>query len=119
MITSTLDGVVIDVRVIPRAAKAGLAGARDGALRVRLIAPPVEGAANEELIEILARALDVPKRAVTIIGGERARLKRVRVTGVNQAHAARAFTAREADRNPSTSSGLPRAKSRGKGPPRI
>jgi uncharacterized protein len=74
--------VILDVRVIPRAARPGLAGTRDGALLVRLSAPPVEGAANAELIQVLAKALDVPKRQVTIVAGERSRLKRVKLEGV-------------------------------------
>lgn len=82
VIAPTAGGVLIDVRVIPRAAQSGLAGTRDGALLVRLKAPPVEGAANAELVEVLARALGVPRRAVTIASGERARRKRVRVEGV-------------------------------------
>jgi uncharacterized protein len=82
MIDSTPGGVLITVRVIPRAGRSGLAGTRDGVLLVRLNAPPVEGAANAELIEVLADVLDVPKRAVTIVSGERSRSKRVRVTGV-------------------------------------
>jgi uncharacterized protein (TIGR00251 family) len=74
--------VILDVRVIPRAARPGLAGTRDGALLVRLSAPPVEGAANAELIQLLAKALDIPKRQVTIVAGERGRLKRVKLEGV-------------------------------------
>lgn len=85
LITSQSDGVVIDVRVIPRAGRSGIAGTRDGALLVRLTAPPVEGAANAELIEVIAKALGVPKRNVAIVSGERARQKRVRVTGVSVA----------------------------------
>ena len=73
---------VLDIRVVPRAAKAGVAGTRDGAILIRLTAPPVEGAANAELIEILADLLDRPRRAITIIAGERGRSKRVRVSGV-------------------------------------
>jgi uncharacterized protein (TIGR00251 family) len=82
MTTDVPGGVILSVRVIPRAGRSGLAGTRDGALLVRLTAPPVEGAANAELIEVLSRALGVPKRAVSIESGERGRLKRVRVDGV-------------------------------------
>ena len=82
------DGVVISVRVIPRAARSGLAGTRGGALLVRLQSPPVEGAANDELIEVMARALQVPKRAVSIVAGDRSRQKRVRVVGIDAATAA-------------------------------
>ena len=74
----------IEIRVIPRAGKSGIAGMRGGSLLVRLNAAPVDGAANAELIEVLADALDVPKRAVSIVGGERSRQKRVRVDGVTQ-----------------------------------
>jgi uncharacterized protein (TIGR00251 family) len=88
VIAPTAGGILIDVRVIPRAGKSGLAGTRDGAMLVRLHAPPVEGAANTELIDVLARALGVPKRAVAIVSGERARRKRVRVDGITAAVAA-------------------------------
>lgn len=60
---------------------------RGEAWLVRLQAPPVEGAANDELIAVLANVLDVPKRAVTIVAGERSREKRVRVTGLDPASA--------------------------------
>jgi len=45
-------------------------------------APPVEGAANEALLELLARALDVPRRAVAVVSGEHGRMKRVRIDGL-------------------------------------
>ena len=87
MITSTPEGVVIDVRVVPRATKAGIAGTRDAALVIRLNAPPVEGAANKELIEVIAKTLGVPRRAVRIVSGEHSRNKRVAVAGVTRAAA--------------------------------
>ena len=75
----------VTVRVIPRAKRNEFAGERHGALVVRLAAPPVEGAANDALIEFLARALGVPRRAVRIVGGERSRNKRVAIAGVTDA----------------------------------
>lgn len=84
MISGVAGGVILSVRVIPRAGRSGVAGSRDGALLVRLTAPPVEGAANDELIEVIAKILRVPKRQVTIVAGERSRLKRVRVAGVTE-----------------------------------
>lgn len=84
MIRPTDGGVHIDVRVIPRAGKAGVAGTRDGALLVRLNAPPVGGAANDELIAVIAKTLGVPRRAVTIVSGERSRLKRIAIAGVDE-----------------------------------
>jgi uncharacterized protein len=83
------DGVVITVRVIPRAGRSGLAGTRAGALLVRLSAPPVEGAANQQLIEVLADALRVPKRAVTIVSGDRGRQKKIHVAGISSADVTR------------------------------
>ncbi len=75
--------VDFNVRVIPRAGRSAIAGLRGEALLVRLNAAPVDGAANAELIGLLASVLDVPKRAVAIVGGERSRAKRVRVDGVS------------------------------------
>jgi hypothetical protein len=77
----------IDVRVIPRAGRSGVAGLRDGALLVRLAAAPVDGAANTELIAVLAHALHLPKRDITIVSGERSRSKRVRIAGMDAAQA--------------------------------
>jgi uncharacterized protein len=88
MVQATPDGVLIDVRVIPRASKSGLAGRRGEALLVRLNAPPVDGAANAELIRVLAAACGVPARAVSIVSGEHARQKRVRIAGIDAATAA-------------------------------
>jgi len=72
------------VRVIPRAKRTETAGFRGDALVVRLAAPPVDGAANDALIEFLAESLHVPRRAIHIISGERGRLKRVAVAGVSE-----------------------------------
>jgi uncharacterized protein len=79
-----LSHTIIDVRVIPRAGKSGIAGWRGDSLLVRLNAAPVDGAANAELIELLTDALDVPKRAVSIVSGERARQKRIRIDGLTR-----------------------------------
>jgi uncharacterized protein (TIGR00251 family) len=83
------NDVVLTVRVVPRAAKSGVAGRRGDDWLVRLHAPPVEGAANAELIAVLAAALGVPKRAVTIVSGESSRQKRVQVAGIDAATAER------------------------------
>ncbi len=88
MITATPGGIIIAVRVIPRAAQSGIAGTRDKALLVRLNAAPVEGAANAELIEVLAGAFEVPRRSVTIVSGAASKQKRVRIAGIDAAHAA-------------------------------
>ena len=76
------DGaLVFAVRVAPRASRTAAAGVHDGALKVRVAAPPVEGAANEELARFLARAFGVPARAVEIVSGHASKSKVVRVGG--------------------------------------
>ena len=82
-ITETVDGVAIDVRVTPRSSRSGSTGFRDGALLLRLHAPPVEGAANAEVTRLLATFLGVPKSTVTIVAGHRNRSKRVHIRGAS------------------------------------
>jgi uncharacterized protein (TIGR00251 family) len=72
---------------MPRAGRSGFAGWRDGSLIVKLAAAPVEGAANDELIALLAKTLRLPKRAITIVSGERARTKRIRIAGIDREQA--------------------------------
>jgi hypothetical protein len=79
---STGDGVVVLVRVIPRSSRTRLAEIRDNRLLVRLNAPPVDGAANKALVRVLAQTLEVQRRAVRIVSGERARDKSVLIDGL-------------------------------------
>lgn len=80
------DGrLTLKVRVVPRASRSEIVGAHDGALRVRLVAPPVDGAANEELIRTLAQAFKVARTAIEIIAGHTSKLKTVRVAGLEPA----------------------------------
>ena len=74
----------LDVRVVPRAHAPGLAGRRDGVLVVRLQSPPVDGAANAELIGIVAKAFGIARRSVTIVSGAQSRRKRLRIEGVTE-----------------------------------
>ncbi len=75
--------IIIHVLVQPRASRNEVLGADEaGRLRVRVTAPPVEGAANKCLVELLARHFRVPKRNIIIEAGARGRLKRVRVAGL-------------------------------------
>ena len=85
MISDAPGGAVIDIKVIPRAGRSQIAGTRDNAILIRLAAAPVEGAANAELIALLSDALDVPKRDVAVIAGDKSRAKRVRVAGLSAA----------------------------------
>ena len=77
------DSVTFDVRVVPRASRSELRGVIDGALKVSLSAPPVDGAANAALIEFLAELLSVQRRAVEIQHGLQSKRKVVRVSGLD------------------------------------
>ena len=78
------DCLRFSVRVQPRASRTECTGVHAGALRVRLQAPPVDGAANDALVKFLAEALHVPARRVHIVGGFSARLKVVEVEGIDR-----------------------------------
>ncbi len=75
--------MLINVRVIPRSNKNSITW-EQGILKVRLTAPPVDGAANEALIALLAEQLDVPKRQVTIVRGSTGRQKTVEIAGITE-----------------------------------
>ena len=81
MLAVRRDGerVSFTVRLTPRATANAVGGERDGALLVRVSAPPVEGRANSALIKLLAEALDLPQGAVRLEQGAAARTKRVSV----------------------------------------
>jgi len=72
---------VFTIRVVPRASKSEIVGEVEGSLKVRISAPPVEGAANEEVVKVLAKAFGVARSNVSIVSGETSKTKRVRVTG--------------------------------------
>lgn len=75
-------GVVIDVRVVPRSSTARVIGLVEGVLKVKLTAPPVDGAANKELIKLLSSYFQVRKRSVRILRGESSKNKRVAIEGL-------------------------------------
>lgn len=75
------EGVTLRVRVAPRSSRDELAGERDGALVVRLTAPPVDGKANAALVGFLSRRLGVPASTVTLSRGARGRDKVLLVAG--------------------------------------
>jgi uncharacterized protein (TIGR00251 family) len=71
--------ILVEIKVVPGAARSQVAGLRDGALLVRVAAPPEKGKANEELRDCLARALGIPKSAIELVAGASSRRKRVSV----------------------------------------
>jgi uncharacterized protein (TIGR00251 family) len=92
--SATTNGVRLAVRLTPRASRNGLDGIgvdTDGrpVLRIRLTAPPVEGAANQALIDFLAGILSVRKKDISLRSGEAGRLKILEIAGKLDALAAR------------------------------
>ncbi len=75
-------GVTFRIRVSPRAKRDQIGGAHDGALKISVTAPPVDGAANAAIIALLAKRLKVPKRAITILRGDTGRDKLLHIEGI-------------------------------------
>ncbi len=78
------DGVTLAVHVVPRSARNEIVGLHGQALRIRVNAPPVGGAANAVLLATVAEALGVPKRQVEIVSGHASRRKVLRIAGLSE-----------------------------------
>lgn len=87
--TAAGGGTRLTLRVQPRASRSEVVGRHGEALKLRLAAPPVDGAANEALVRFLAETLDVPRSALTIVAGSSSRSKVVDVAGLAPAEVAR------------------------------
>jgi hypothetical protein len=81
--------VTLLVRIQPRASKNELVAMEGGGIKIRLTAPPVDGAANEALIKFLAAVLSVPKSHIEIVSGHTSRDKVVRISGMSDAEVKR------------------------------
>jgi uncharacterized protein (TIGR00251 family) len=88
-LTTRPDGVTLALKVQPRASKNEIAGERGGELLVRVTAPPVDSAANEAVVRLIAEALGCPRSAVSLIKGETSRHKVLHVKSVSTQQAAR------------------------------
>lgn len=81
------DGTLIfSVRVLPKSSKSEIVGEHDGALKIKVKSPPVDGAVNAELIVTLAKFFDVPKSAVEITKGRTSKTKQVKIEGITAAN---------------------------------
>jgi uncharacterized protein (TIGR00251 family) len=89
----TGESALLRIRVQPRAKRDEVVGERDGAIVIRLKAPPVDGKANAALIGFIAKAAGVPRSRVEIVKGASSREKAVRVTGVAERDLRRALGA--------------------------
>ena len=75
------EQLIFRVQVVPRASRSEVAGEHNGALRIRVAAPPVDGAANKEVIQLLAKSFRVSRSAVRILGGHNGRTKQISIEG--------------------------------------
>ena len=80
--TPSSEGAVLRLRVQPRASRDEIIGWQEGALRLRVTAPPVEGEANRAVVALLARVLGVAPSRIRVVSGERGREKLVEITGL-------------------------------------
>ena len=78
-------GLTFAVRIVARASRSEIAGEYNGALRIRIAAPPVEGAANRELVRLLAKMFKLPQNSIDIISGAGSKSKIVHVAGADSA----------------------------------
>jgi uncharacterized protein (TIGR00251 family) len=81
----TPEGVVLTLKVIPRSSVNAVAGLQADALKIKVTAPPVDSAANAEVVRFLAEVLEVPRGAVQLLRGATSRHKQVRVMGLSAA----------------------------------
>ncbi len=86
----TPNGCRLTIRVTPRSSRSMVDGYQGDALKIRLNAPPVEGKANDALVQFLSEKLELPRRSIVLESGDRSRNKRVLVIGTS----ARAITQR-------------------------
>ena len=81
-LTDTPAGAVLNLRIVPRAARNAIQGELGDALKIRLCAPPVDGAANAALVEFLSDAFSLPRARVQLLAGATSRNKRVLLSGL-------------------------------------
>lgn len=83
-ITESNNSVIFNVRVVPRASRSEIVGEHDGALKVRIASAPVDGAANAELIKLLAKHFGVSKGDIEIAAGANSKSKRIKINNLSQ-----------------------------------
>ena len=81
-ISTTAKGIILSILVVPRSSRNEVVGVVDGALKLKITAPPLEGKANAECVRYLSQLLHVQKAQVAITGGHKSRKKTVCITGV-------------------------------------
>ena len=83
-LTELNGSATFDVRVVPRSSRSEIVGEHDGALKVRIASPPVDGTANAELIKLFAKTFGVSKSDVEIVAGDSSKSKRIKIANLSQ-----------------------------------
>jgi uncharacterized protein len=81
--TEKNGALVFNVRVVPRASKSEIVGEMDGALKVRIASPPVDGAANSELVKLFSKTFGVSKSEVEILSGQTSKAKQIKISNLS------------------------------------
>lgn len=84
LIKETPDGVVFNIRVLPRSSRCEIAGIQNDALKLKITAPPVEGKANEECIRFLSDRLGVKRSKISIVAGQKSKNKSIAISGLTR-----------------------------------
>lgn len=82
--TESVNRITFTVRAVPRAAKSEIVGEFQGALKIRIASPPVNGAANAELIKLLSKVFSLPKNNIEILSGAKAKTKQIRISDLSR-----------------------------------
>lgn len=90
-IRETPSGVILKVRIQPRASSDEIVGLHGDTLKIRIAAPPVDSAANESLVKLLSKKLDIPKSQIQLIKGQTARNKNLLLSGLKTSELPEAF----------------------------
>jgi uncharacterized protein len=81
-VRETAAGFEFQVHVLPRAKRSELSGLHNGALKMKITAPPVDDAANRAIVEFFSRLLDIPKSSIQILAGAKSRDKKIQIKGL-------------------------------------
>ncbi|MGV8078585.1 MAG: DUF167 domain-containing protein [Syntrophales bacterium] len=83
-LTETKSGLMLKVRVLPRSSRTEVSGVQDGALKLKIMAPPVEGQANEACLRFLAEALGIRRSRIALVAGPTSKTKTFSISGVDR-----------------------------------
>jgi uncharacterized protein (TIGR00251 family) len=84
LLRETAQGIILSVQVVPRSSQRTLTGVVNGFLKMKITAPPVEGKANDECLNLLADSLNIPKNRLSIISGKQSRKKTILLAGIEK-----------------------------------